>query len=98
MITATSSPQSNTAMQASELYIAAATTNADQSVQSANVDVLTSAYQPAQTEAIVAPTLVTQLVVEAEVLPHTASIASAVVTESFYRACQRILMHCLLNC
>ena len=87
MVTAMSSPKSNAAMQASELYTAAytaaTTANADQSVQSMNVDVdvLTSAYQPIQAEAVASPALVTQPV-EAEALPHTASFAGTAFTES----------------
>jgi len=50
-------------------------------VQPVNVDVLISspAYQTLQAEAVAAPAFVTQPVVEAEALPHTASIASNVV-------------------
>jgi len=82
MVTATSPPQPNAAVQASELYTAATTANAGQFVQSVNVDVLTSAYQPIQAEVIAAPALVTQPIVETEALPYTASIASTAITES----------------
>jgi len=84
MVTATPSPQSNGAMQASEPYTATAATTADQFVQPVNVDVLISspAYQSVQAKAVAAPALITQPVVGAEVSPHTASIASTAVTES----------------
>jgi len=84
IVTVTSSPQSNAAMQASELSTAATTANANQSVQSMNVDVdvLTSAYQPIQADVVAAPAVVTQSVVEAEALPCTASIAGTAITQS----------------
>jgi len=83
MVTVTPSPQPIAAMQASELSTAATTAKANQSAQSMNVDVdvLTSAYQPIQAEAVASPALVTQPV-EAEALPHTASFAGTAFTES----------------
>ena len=82
MVTATPSHQPIAAMQASELSTAANTVNAGQFVHSANVDVLTSAYQPMQADVVVSPALVTQPIVEAEALPYTTSFAGTAFTES----------------
>ena len=71
-------------MQASELSAAAITAKANQSTQSMNVDVdvLTSAYRPMQADVVASPALITQPIVEAEALPHTASFSGTATTES----------------